>query len=1072
MLALMNFILLIAVGVNTGLGFFIFFKDFRNRINRAFAGVFFCAAQFAFCIFMWIQSWHPVWALWWLRLGFVGPSIIAGLVVYLAIIFPEQRLPVGKFQYFLMSLPSAVFVALSLTPLIVRHVEFPFVLNVEYGPAHIAFTAFIVAYFSLAFYILFIKYFTLKEDQKLQVWYVLFGMGIAAVAGVTSNLILPLLGVRGMVQIGPASLLIMDGFIFYSIVRFKLLNIDDFLSRGVAFLSFAALVVGTFVILSSGNLFFLFPFYVILANLTLGSIVFFQNMRNNANRFFILSSLGICGWLLGVLMMRSLSDPSQIILWRKVTYTLIPFLASFVHSFTLFFPKERENLSQTQVSMILLIPFLFPILVWNNLIVSPTTAYPWYEIGPAYPLFVIHLLTSLVLTLANMLRSYFTSGGLEKTQLRYLFLGGFVTILVGVGTNVVLPVMGIVELSILGPMSSVFLTVFSAYAVIRHRMMSIELVIQRGLVYGVTTAIIMGIYAVIVILSEQMFREVVGYTSYIVTGGAAITIAILYQPIIRFLQGVTDKVFFKKQYDYQKTITRSSSAIASVIKMEDLTMLIISTFTDVLMVSEISFLLYSKEKKRFRSVEVELEGASKYRIVEIDERSPIIAYLKRTRDILVRDEIDRRIYQSDSDLEKTILNELREEMDRIGVPLWVPVISKDELVAIITSGNKLSQDIFTVEDMELLRTLANQTAVALENVNLYEQILSMKTYNEDIFQSMKDGLLATDLGGHVVTFNSMAEKLTGYSTSEIVDKDVYDVWKKGAISSAVYGTLRGGKYSNYEANLIRKDGGVIPLSISTAQLRDSQGKSMGILVMMSDLSGVKELERKVRQSDKLAALGTMAAGMAHEIKNPLSSMKVLTQLMPIKYNDEEFRKRFTEIMPREINRVDRIVESLLGFARATAPKLSPVKIESVIEEAISFFKEDAEARGVKIIKQYSPVPDVVADADQIIQVFSNLILNAIQAMPQGGELKVSIEEGKKKEGILEDILITVSDTGQGISRDYLEKLFDPFFTTKHGGTGLGLTISHSIVEGHKGHITVESEIGKGTTFRVSLPVGA
>jgi two-component system NtrC family sensor kinase len=214
----------------------------------------------------------------------------------------------------------------------------------------------------------------------------------------------------------------------------------------------------------------------------------------------------------------------------------------------------------------------------------------------------------------------------------------------------------------------------------------------------------------------------------------------------------------------------------------------------------------------------------------------------------------------------------------------------------------------------------------------------------------------------------------------------------------------------------------------------------------------------------------MAAGMAHEIKNPLSSMKVLTQLISKKYDDPEYRKKIEEIFPREINRIDRIVESLLGFARATALTFEKTNINEIIEENLVYFEDQAKTANVKIEKSYGQLPEVEVDKGQISQVFSNLILNAIQAMPTGGELKVITTPGKEIEGIVQDVHVQVSDTGQGIPEDILKKLFDPFFTTKYGGTGLGLTITHSIVDGHKGFIDVVSQIGQGTTFTVCLPI--
>jgi PAS domain S-box-containing protein len=336
---------------------------------------------------------------------------------------------------------------------------------------------------------------------------------------------------------------------------------------------------------------------------------------------------------------------------------------------------------------------------------------------------------------------------------------------------------------------------------------------------------------------------------------------------------------------------------------------------------------------------------------------------------------------------------------------------------------------------------------------------------------MVTGVITVDVNGRVVTFNSMAERIIGMKIEDVVGRSFLDVFSpKGEIVKVIEGTLRDRCFENYETDILSRDKGLIPVSIYSTVLIDALEKKIGVLLSIIDLTEIKKLENKVRQADKLGALGTMAAGMAHEIKNPLSSLKVFSQLLPQRYQDEEFRKKFMEIIPREITRIDRIVESLLGFTRATSPQLGKVHIEELVEEHLKYYDDQAKKSGVTIIKEYAQLHEIDGDKAQLSQVISNLVLNAIQAMPEGGELKVKIEEGRKVEDVLQEITITVSDTGHGIKEETLKKMFDPFFTTKYGGTGLGLTISHSIVEGHRGTIEVKSEVGKGTTFKVTLPV--
>jgi PAS domain S-box-containing protein len=661
--------------------------------------------------------------------------------------------------------------------------------------------------------------------------------------------------------------------------------------------------------------------------------------------------------------------------------------------------------------------------------------------------------------------------GILRNQIKYVFWGTLISYLGG-STNFFLwyniPVLP------LGNVLVVFYVITIAYAIVRHRLMGIELVVQRSAVYGIVTVFIMALYALAVIVSETFLRQIIGYTSLLVTAAAALLIAIVYQPLVRIFQNLSDRIFFRKRYDYRKTLQQISRQIASVIRLEELTRLIVSSFIDTMMISEISFLLLDREKEHFRSVPVSLP---RYKKIEIDVGSPIVSWLSSTKDILVRDEVEDEISRQEAlgkmgDIRRLSLEEVRDEMERLGIMVWVPIISKEELIGIIALGDKLSGDIFTAEDIGLLSTLAGQTAVALDNARLYAEVVNMRDYSEEILQSMVSGVMTVDTKAKIVTFNNMAEKITGRKADEVLGKSCEEIWgKRGKIPNVIANSLKDRCYINFESSVASPERGLVPVAFASTVLRDHQEKKIGALLTIRDLSEVKELEEKVRRADKLSALATMAAGMAHEIKNPLSSMKVFSQLLTKKFDDEEFRKKFTEVIPREINRIDRIVESLLSFARATALNFEKTDINEILEENLVYFDDQAKANEVKIIKNYNKeLPEIEVDRGQISQVFSNLILNAIQAMAGGGELCVTCMPGKKVMDTIQNIKVQISDTGHGMSEETIQKLFDPFFTTKYGGTGLGMTISHNIVDGHRGYIDVESKVGKGTTFTVTLPV--
>ncbi|MBU0502467.1 MAG: PAS domain S-box protein [Candidatus Margulisbacteria bacterium] len=953
----------------------------------------------------------------------------------------------------------------------------PFLGKATYGSLYPVYSLYLIFFFGASLVNLFLKLAKTQGRQKLQIFYVLVGMAISVVAAVMTSLVLPLFGLTQLFTAGPPFTLIMVGFVTYAIVKYRLLNVENFLSGGVFFLAVVSGLVLTAVFLITSAYHLLLPTYTILANFSLGAFVFFQSPRSRSHQLFFGGALIVSLWTLAVFMSVGGGIASVAYFWGKLSFITASLLPFFLVSFIIVFPKELTPFSRRKVLWLLAPTFVFCFLSSLNYIVAGVSgASGEYRLvyGQAFPYLVFYFLAYFIYGLVTVLQKLARAYGSSKIQIRYILLGFLLGIVPTSLTNLILPLFGIAGFRLLAPTFTILTFMVISYAIVRHRLMSVEVVVQRSLVYVSATFVAVLLYVLVILISGVFLRGLDGLNALIVTGLAAVVVAIFYQPLLSTFQEYADRFFFKGRYNYQRTIREISHRIASVIRLEELTNLVVSSFVATMDLSEISFLLRDKQKKYFRSVALSLP---RYKKIEMDVSSPIVAWLMSTKDLLVGDEVVDEIgRQEDVGREGELcainLRQVWDEMEGLGIFVWVPIVSKDELIGIITLGNKLSGETFSSEDLGLLGTLANQIALALDNARLYNEVVNMKDYNEEILQAMVNGVLTVDVRGNIVTFNQMAEKITGRKSSDLIGKSCVQVWgERGMITNIVENMLRKSvDYKNFEASIASPEKGLVPVSFSSNMLCDHHGKKIGALLSIEDISEVKELEGKVRQADKLSALATMAAGMAHEIKNPLSSIKVLSQLLSKKFDDPEYRQKIQEIFPREINRIDRIVESLLGFARATALNFVKTDINQVLEENLKYYDRQAGEAGLKIVREFAALPEIEVDQGQLYQVFSNLILNAIQAMPSGGELKVVTKPGKVIDGILKDIKIFVSDTGPGMSNEVSCKLFDPFYTTKHGGTGLGLTIAHSIVDGHRGYFDVESKIGSGTTFVVTLPV--
>ena len=262
---------------------------------------------------------------------------------------------------------------------------------------------------------------------------------------------------------------------------------------------------------------------------------------------------------------------------------------------------------------------------------------------------------------------------------------------------------------------------------------------------------------------------------------------------------------------------------------------------------------------------------------------------------------------------------------------------------------------------------------------------------------------------------------------------------------------------------------------------------LGALMVLTDITALKRLEQQIRRSDRLASLGTLSAGMAHEIKNPLVSIKTFAQLLPERYQDSDFRETFSSLIGHEIDRIDSLVNQLLRFARPAKPLLKPMHVHEVLEKSLMLVGHRLYQKEIKLSRLWKAEVDTIrADADQLEQVFLNFFLNAMDAMKHGGELTVITEirpaadwPGSRsmdplKHGTNGDshelLRVTVRDDGEGIRNEDIPHVFDPFFTTKDYGTGLGLSVVHGIIQEHGGEIEVESELSKGTAFYILLPL--
>jgi two-component system sensor histidine kinase HydH len=341
----------------------------------------------------------------------------------------------------------------------------------------------------------------------------------------------------------------------------------------------------------------------------------------------------------------------------------------------------------------------------------------------------------------------------------------------------------------------------------------------------------------------------------------------------------------------------------------------------------------------------------------------------------------------------------------------------------------------------------------------------IKAFSDHVVENLPLGLLALDHQGKIAAFNNSAASILGLSARLVVGEEAGRKIPAELLAQINASKNRDGIIEK-EIECKTTAGKIVPLEIGAGSLKDENGLFLGNILLFKDLTEVRALRKEVARSQRLASVGRLAAGVAHEIRNPLSSIKGFATYFKERYPDKPDDQQTANIMIQEVDRLNRVVGQLLEFARPISIKPRRISLQALLKDSIKLIEDRAAEKNISIHTRYAVRADEEwGDPDRINQILLNLYLNAIDAMESGGELKV----GFSSDGDGRQFIITVSDTGCGISAENLSQIFDPYFTTKSSGTGLGLAIAYNVIEAMGGRIKVKSNPGKGTTFRITIP---
>ena len=701
------------------------------------------------------------------------------------------------------------------------------------------------------------------------------------------------------------------------------------------------------------NIHIILPLIAGVFYLLVAVFVYSKKKQDPLNRTFAFLLVCVSVWNIDIAGIR-LSPTAEIAdVWGKIFRNGLLFIPpAFLHFILIF---THQNAISPKARRILLasyfLSFVFVVLNWTPYLTSGvrmTKGGYHIQSGPLYIFFLAQFVISMVFSFYFLIWDFIRADNYKRQRIKYF------SVALGIGTVIgsmnffpmfggeVYPFGTIAIMASLGVMS---------YAIVKHRLMDASIFLTKGLAYLLAAA---------VYLFPTIFLMTYLEMYYFQKSDSLFSILIILMLLFSGFSFISVKEIFDKKlfqiiirdkYLYHQILRDFSRRLVTIMDLNRLLGALGDTIEKSMGVKNLCVFLFKPEKEIFSPVILRGEFAKKIDKISLRKEVPYAQWVEKRGEILVRAEVEN---MSNGRLREDLL----EFLDSFPAEVCLPLIYLDHLIGFILLGHKAEEEMYFREDLDLLGSLANQVAIAIENANLYENL--------------------------------------------------------------------------------------------------------------------KKSQAIMRRADRLASLGTLIAGLAHEIRNPLVSIKTFTQLLPERIDDEEFRNYFLTVASGEIDRLTSLINELLGFAKPTEPNLQGEDVNSIIEKMGFLISTEAKKKNITINKKYaSNLPPVMADAEQIKQVLLNILLNGMQAISSDeGQIWIETRLTRipREGGVEPFVQVEIRDNGVGISKENLDHIFDPFFTTRSEGSGLGLAITHQIVHEHGGFIDVESELGKGTSFRVNFPL--
>jgi PAS domain S-box-containing protein len=602
------------------------------------------------------------------------------------------------------------------------------------------------------------------------------------------------------------------------------------------------------------------------------------------------------------------------------------------------------------------------------------------------------------------------------------------------------------------------------YAIFRYRLMDVDLIFKRGVVYTLAAAIVVGLYfglVASVALLVHNWQPSSGPVGLIL---AVVVTALLFDPVRKWIQDRIDHFFYRTLYDYRRTLLEFGRELGSETNLDTLLSSLIDRLSRTLAVDRMAIFLAGKQPGQF--VLAKSFGMSAPGSVDL-------SFLSAQRP----EQAGHLFFENTHQVPRETPS-AQQAIARLDLNYYIPCHAQQKTIAVLGLGKTTQGDFLSSEDMELLETLGGYLGIAIQNGQLYASLQQkaaeyerLKDFNENIVESINVGVMALDMEDRIESWNAQMEVMYAVPRWQTLTQPLKAIFPAEFVDEFNRMRQDAGIRNLYKFRLKTPAGEVRTVNVAIAPLVTRKFQVIGRLIIMDDITERVDLEAQLSQADKLSSIGLLAAGVAHEVNTPLAVISSYTQMLSKQLQSDPQKSALLEKITRQTFRASEIVNNLLNFSRTSGSEIGDVDVNKVIADTLALLEHQFKVAKVEVQTSPAPkLPPIQGNPGRLQQVFLNLFLNAKDAMAGGGTLRVSTMNG-------ESISVCVTDSGSGIAPENIQRIYDPFFTTKNApregqarGTGLGLSVTYGIIQEHAGKIRVESQPGSGTTFTIDFPL--